>query len=246
MIAQNTLVETEVSGPQVGILDYTADFPAYANQDIEVEVEHTNGAVTALVLNTDYTLTDVAVPNTNVTVNLIDASQAWIDAGGLHADYTLRIKFTQKAYQDSKFRDFGRIAPQVLDKVLDRLTLFVLAVKKNVDSIVIDLQDQLDDHEQRIVDLETVNSFVAPTISHESSNFTADYDKIHVIDANLDVQLPAPVNGKNIKLKSSGVFTINIVRAGSEKIDNVALDYVLDSDLEAVTLTTDGTDWYLI
>lgn len=106
-------------------------------------------------------------------------------------------------------------------------------------------ETSISDHEGRITALE--NSGFAPfEVVLQSSNFTAAYNKIYVITGPRNIQLPAPVADGQIRLKLMGADDCTILRNGSEKIDGVVANKILTSTKEAVTLVTDGTDWFFI
>lgn len=88
---------------------------------------------------------------------------------------------------------------------------------------------------------------IAPSDENKSGNFSATYNKVYWISASCDVQLPAPSAGQlDIVLKSLGDYTINILRNGSEKIDNVAATFTFSNPKQAMRLHSNGTDWVLI
>jgi hypothetical protein len=89
-------------------------------------------------------------------------------------------------------------------------------------------------------------AYVAPTYNAQSSNFTAAYNKVYLIGATLSVQLPAPVANGQITLKSRGAYTITVLQAASEKIDEVAASFVYSDDKKTITLFSDGTDWFVL
>jgi hypothetical protein len=91
------------------------------------------------------------------------------------------------------------------------------------------------------------------SVSSHTADFTAENGKLHLINptlALLDVQLPAPFANTHIWLKDmsgdTGNKTINIVRNGTELIDGVASNIILDSDKATIQLVSDGVDWYII
>ena len=91
-----------------------------------------------------------------------------------------------------------------------------------------------------------------PTINSVSSDITLADNVIHLVDTSSvrSLTLPTPTAGAQIVVKdsigSANANNITIVRAAAEDIDTVAASLVMDSDLESVTLISDGTDWFLI
>lgn len=67
---------------------------------------------------------------------------------------------------------------------------------------------------------------------------------------NLTLPTPSTLAGQRITIKDQlGKFSLNnvtLVRAGSEKIENVAASKILQSNYGATVITTDGTDWYIL
>ena len=64
------------------------------------------------------------------------------------------------------------------------------------------------------------------------------------------IELPAPSNGTRLIVKDAvglaASNNITLARDGSEKIEGVAADKVLQTDWGAWTFVSDGTDWYMI
>jgi hypothetical protein len=91
------------------------------------------------------------------------------------------------------------------------------------------------------------------SIESKTSAFTAANRKTYLVSTSggaVAVQLPSPALNTIITIKDSG-FTCNsnnitLVRAGSEKIENVAATYTLDSNGGSWTIVSDGTDWFLV
>jgi hypothetical protein len=85
------------------------------------------------------------------------------------------------------------------------------------------------------------------------SNFTASADTIYLVDTTssaINVQLPPPTTGIQFVVKdsafNSATNNINLVRYASEKIENVAGNYVFNSNGESILITSNGTDWFII
>lgn len=83
-------------------------------------------------------------------------------------------------------------------------------------------------------------------LSAENANFNAAFNTIYLVTGAVDVQLPAPVAGGEIKIKKTGAGTVNLVRAGSENIEGVAATYPMNSTRQSAHLLTDGTDWFIV
>lgn len=85
-----------------------------------------------------------------------------------------------------------------------------------------------------------------------SGNVTLTNKALHLVStaAARSLTLPSPTSGAVIMIKDStgscATNNITLVRAGSEKIETVAASYVLDTDLGAWMLVSDGTDWWIV
>lgn len=85
-----------------------------------------------------------------------------------------------------------------------------------------------------------------------SSNTTLTNKAIHFVDTSSarSLTLPAPAVSLYLVVKDStgscGTNNITLVRPGSQKIETVAASYVLDNDLGSWTVTSNGTDYFII
>jgi hypothetical protein len=80
-----------------------------------------------------------------------------------------------------------------------------------------------------------------------------DHNKIYLCNVSggaITFNLPAPADGLIFHLKDIGgdaaTNNITIVRNGSEKIDNAAASFVIDQAYAAVSIYSNGTDWFII
>jgi hypothetical protein len=90
----------------------------------------------------------------------------------------------------------------------------------------------------------------------KSANYTilsTDNKKIIICDSSggaFNLTLPTPAAGFAISVKDKlGTFSTNnvtLVRAGSEKIENLAANYAMQADFGSYHIVSDGTDWFLI
>ena len=85
------------------------------------------------------------------------------------------------------------------------------------------------------------------------ADFTAETDKVYVIEPTLntmDIQLPEPKDATVITIKDMsgdlGSKTVTILRHGSEYIDDKDEDLVMTTNYQAITLVSDGTDWFIV
>lgn len=90
-------------------------------------------------------------------------------------------------------------------------------------------------------------------VDSRTADFQAESGKLHVVNpagATLNIQLPAPAANFHCVIKDlSGDLlnkTVTIVRNGTENIDGQASNKVLTSNYQAVTLFSDGADWFII
>lgn len=86
-----------------------------------------------------------------------------------------------------------------------------------------------------------------------AASATLSNKRIHLADSTggaITLTLPAPSTDLYIPIKDAGgdaaANNITIARAGAELIDGVAADYDLVANYEAVTVVSDGTNYFLI
>jgi hypothetical protein len=204
------------------ILSFTGDgseqiifpitFPTFESSNVQVEVVSPEGDKTSLVIDTHYTLSSIGIPNTNAQLNLVlSPSFPWTMPNGLTQDYVLKIKFSTNAFQPAKLRDLGRFAPEIIEKVADRLTMNVLALRElaleiqsefqelsdKVDILEEDLSDLTNEVQDQQTQIDDVNlildthelrlealestAFAAPEVVLKSSDFNAEFNKIYVV-----------------------------------------------------------------
>ena len=91
------------------------------------------------------------------------------------------------------------------------------------------------------------------TVNSISTNTNAVANNTYFIDCNggvVQLTLPTPASGTYVVVKdetgSSNTNNITIARNGSESIEGVAANYVVDSDFAYMTFLSDGTDWVIV
>lgn len=96
-------------------------------------------------------------------------------------------------------------------------------------------------------------STINPSTQSPYSLGASDNGKTFLVDSSLGAMqfnLPAPVLNYSFKIKDSGFnFSINnctIHRNGSEKIENLASDYICMSNGGIWEIASDGTNWFII
>lgn len=157
MIPLNTPVILSFVGDGTEQIIFPVSFPTFEDANIEAEIVSPLGESVILVKDTHYVLDSIGIPNTDATFILeVSPLFVWTDPNGLKEDYTLKIKFSTNAFQPAKLRDLGRFAPEVLEKVADRLTMNVLALRGLVTEIASEFQalsDKVDTFEESISNL---------------------------------------------------------------------------------------------
>ena len=99
--------------------------------------------------------------------------------------------------------------------------------------------------------LDYVNdAFTAVSVSTNTTMVSGNTYLVNTTSGAINMTLPAPALNAYVRIKDShGTFDTNnvtIVRNGSEKIETVAASYILNSELESVTIVSDGTDWFIL
>jgi hypothetical protein len=106
---------------------FSYDFKIYAQDYLQVIVSNdTTEEETTLVITTDYTVAGVGGVSGG-TVTLVDANQAWLDAGtgGLKTGYTLTIVGVTPLTQTTDIRNQGPYYPSLHEDAFDKLTMLV-------------------------------------------------------------------------------------------------------------------------
>jgi len=227
LIPLNTPAVLTFVGDGTEQITFPISFPTFEQSNVEVEVVTPTSELIVLENGTHYSLQNIGIPNTDASLILaISPSFSWTNPNGLKENYALNIKFTTNAEQPAKLRDLGRFAPEVFEKVLDRLTMNILAIrevavsfKSQIESLVEkviaieesdaqqqeaieDLSERVEDLESDVTDLKSdveeiedtledlddrissiESSPAVPPIIFKSEDFTAEFNKIHVIFA---------------------------------------------------------------
>ncbi len=98
----------------------------------------------------------------------------------------------------------------------------------------------------------TSTGISALTVVNVSSDVTLTNKAIHFIDTSSarNLTLPAPSTSLYIILKDStgnaDLQNVTLIRPGSQEIETVAASYVLDTILFAVTIISNGTDYFIM
>lgn len=126
---------------QVTRLTFTANlstfgitFPTFENDSINVYViEDSTGVETALTLSTHYTLSNIGVKGQDGEIDLVAGSFDWLDgSGNLDPLYSLVVEHDSRAFQPSFFRNLGANTAITLEQVLDRLTMAIKSVYRDL------------------------------------------------------------------------------------------------------------------
>lgn len=101
---------------------YGYNFKIFSEDDLRVLVQDTNGSISVLTLNTDYTVSGVGeAAGGNIT--LVDASQSWLDSGNLKSSYLLTIKRQLDFVQETDFINQGAFYPETHEAAFDLATM---------------------------------------------------------------------------------------------------------------------------
>lgn len=128
-VAYNTPATLEYIG-NGSTYQFPITFPTFEASNVKAEVVDADGVSTPLTLTTHYTLTNIGRTGVSGTLTLVNGAFDWIVAPGrLATGYSLFISFDVQAFQPQRLRDAGYLSPEVYEKVLDRLTMNVLAIR---------------------------------------------------------------------------------------------------------------------
>jgi len=90
------------------------------------------------------------------------------------------------------------------------------------------------------------------TVNSVATNTNATLNETYLVDSTggvVQITLPTPTADGFVKVKDSGGDAngnnITVARNGSENIDGTAANWVMDSNYEAKTFVSDGTDWWV-
>lgn len=114
---------------------FSITFPTFEDGNVEASVSDVIGNTTDLVVATDFTLANIGVAKVNASLTLV-SGKAWMQGANLKTGYKLHITFNPVAFQPGSFRNLGRFAPEQFEKVLDRITMSILAVNDKADKAV--------------------------------------------------------------------------------------------------------------
>jgi hypothetical protein len=88
------------------------------------------------------------------------------------------------------------------------------------------------------------------TASFTIDTTTSDYQIFCNASAAITVTLPAPTNGRELRIKdisyNAATNNITVAQHASELIENIAASYLIQANGGAITLCSDGTNWYLV
>jgi hypothetical protein len=108
-------------------------FPTFEQESIRAYViEESTGLETILERDTHYTLSNIGIVGRDGTFTLINGSFAWLSAGALDPLYTLVIEHDPEAFQPGFFRNLGLNTAVTLEETLDRLTMAIKSVYREL------------------------------------------------------------------------------------------------------------------
>ena len=86
-------------------------------------------------------------------------------------------------------------------------------------------------------------------VESKVADFNAENGKLYSCNGPLNVQLPAPSASFHCVVKDiTGNIAVNgitIVRNGTEKIDGDLSNFVITGNKQAISIISDGVDWYI-
>ena len=124
---------------------------------------------------------------------------------------------------------------------------------------ILDEDDFSSDSDTALATQQSIKAYVDSSVAagvfdvnSVSINTNAVANQTYLVDSSggvVQITLPTPTINTFIRVKdstgSANSFNITVARNGSEDIDGAAADYILDSNLEAKTFVSDGTDWFV-
>lgn len=114
---------------------YAFTFPVFNPGDIVVAVEDPNGALSTLVLTTDYTIQGLVSGgglSATGTITLVSAGQAWLTGGNLTTGYILTISRIVPLKQQTSLRNQGDFFPEVIENELDNLVMQIQQLQQQI------------------------------------------------------------------------------------------------------------------
>lgn len=86
-----------------------------------------------------------------------------------------------------------------------------------------------------------------------STNTSMTSGKTYLVNTTsgaLNMTLPAPALNAYVTIKDSNATfetnNVTVIPNGSEKIDTIAANYILNSELGSTTFVSNGVDWFVI
>ena len=122
-VAVGTPLNAYLSNGSASTFNFT--FLVYDNTQPLVIVVSPTGTGYTLILNTDYTVSGLSPagdPASAGTINLINASQAWLTGANLTTGWTIIIQRNFLIQQTTSFRNGGDFYRSALENALDYIT----------------------------------------------------------------------------------------------------------------------------
>lgn len=115
---------------------YSYTFKVFDQGDLLVTVSDLSSVETTLAIGTDYTVTGVG-ETSGGSVALVNASQAWLDAGGdLLTGFTLTIRRVSDLVQGTDIRNNGDFYPETHEDTFDKLVMLDQQQQDEIDRSV--------------------------------------------------------------------------------------------------------------
>lgn len=133
MIPANTSPSTNYTGNRTASV-FPFFFRMLKAADLKVSVVVGTAAPVTLVQNVDYSFTYKLFPNLGGQITLVNAGQAWMYAtnGTLENGCHLTIEYVPAPSQDNKFRDWGPLAPLLVEQEFDRIAMDLIALYNKI------------------------------------------------------------------------------------------------------------------
>jgi prefoldin subunit 5 len=183
LIPLNTPAVLTFPGDGTEQITFPISFPTFEQSNVEVEVVTPTSELIVLQNGTHYLLLNIGIPNTDASLILaVSPSFEWTAPNGLKDKYTLNIKFTTNAEQPAKLRDLGRFAPEVFEKVLDRLTMNILAIRQ----LAVDVKEQFLTLVDKVLALEEKDKVLEDKIEDIEEDIEGIKEEIEEVKADIE------------------------------------------------------------
>lgn len=227
MIAQNDNTRLTFTD---ALASFTITFPTFEADSIDVYVVDSAGAETALVKDTHYTLSNLNVNGQDATIALIAASGAAIDGTNDLLDgsnnlnnsvFSLVVEHDAEAFQPGYFRNLGANTVITLEQVLDRLTMAIKSINRDLADVVSDLADAVADIATNAADILTNTTNIATNVTNISALDDEVYSKSQTLSNNTTSSITS--TAINETEYDSAIMSYVAKRGGSVQVGKVVM-----------------------